>query len=226
MNQFDFTFSDTIAGYVTGYDRDTDTYTVQTSDEREYAIKLKDNTYAMLVRNLDEPYQDATGQMRDMLVPGRFLFTYGIFYPEGSDNTFEAQFILFVGRRQSEYVFEKSDWWVRQIESLGNFYLDAQFGGEPVNYDNYRTNITLTGEKAQDRYRQETDTISRLVYGFASAYMLTGDDRFLEGAERGTEYLREHMRFYDYGRKHRLLVPRHRRGGPPRNEGLRVRVRR
>ena len=57
--------------------------------------------------------------------------------------------------------------------------------------------ITLTGEKAQDRYRQETDTISRLVYGFASAYLLTGDDRYLEGAEQGTEYLREHMRFYD-----------------------------
>ena len=27
--------------------------------------------------------------------------------------------------------------------------------------------------------------------------MLTGDDRFLEAAEKGTEYLREHMRFYD-----------------------------
>ena len=94
-------------------------------------------------------------------------------------------------------MFEKQDWWVRQIESLGDFYLHAQFGDEPVDYDNYRTTITLTGEKAQDRYRQETDTISRLVYGFASAYLLTGDDRFLEGAEKGTEYLREHMRFYD-----------------------------
>jgi mannose/cellobiose epimerase-like protein (N-acyl-D-glucosamine 2-epimerase family) len=196
-NQIDFTFSDTIAGYVTSYDRDSDAYTVETSDGRAYTIKLKDNTYAMLVRNLGDPYQDATGQLRDMLVPGRFLFTYGVFYPEGGDYTFEAQFLLFVGRRQKEYVFEKSDWWTRQIEALGNFYLNAQFGDEPVNYDNYRTNITLTGEKAQDRYRQETDTISRLVYGFASAYLLTGDDRFLEGAEKGTEYLREHMRFYD-----------------------------
>ena len=35
------------------------------------------------------------------------------------------------------------------------------------------------------------------MYGFATAYMLTGDDRFLEGAEKGTEYLREHMRFVD-----------------------------
>ena len=27
--------------------------------------------------------------------------------------------------------------------------------------------------------------------------MLTGDDRYLEVAEKGTEYLRDHMRFYD-----------------------------
>ncbi len=67
----------------------------------------------------------------------------------------------------------------------------------PIDYKNYRTTIQLTGEKEADNYRQETDTISRLVYGFASAYLLTGDDRYLEGAEKGTEYLREHMRFYD-----------------------------
>jgi hypothetical protein len=96
-----------------------------------------------------------------------------------------------------EYVFERPDWWVNQIRQLGNFYLAAQFPDGKVNYDNYRTTITLTGDKATDNYRQETDTISRLVYGFATAYMLTGDDRYLEGAERGTEYLREHMRFYD-----------------------------
>ena len=73
----------------------------------------------------------------------------------------------------------------------------AQFRGQEIDYDNYRTTIKLTGEKATDNYRQETDTISRLVYGFASAYLLTGDDRYLEGAEKGTEYLRDHMRFYD-----------------------------
>ena len=47
------------------------------------------------------------------------------------------------------------------------------------------------GTKTQSG-RQETDTISRLVYGFASAYLLTGEDRYLEAAENGTEYLREH----------------------------------
>ena len=33
------------------------------------------------------PYIDATGQMRDMLEPGRYLFAYGIFYPRGRRRT-------------------------------------------------------------------------------------------------------------------------------------------
>jgi hypothetical protein len=65
-----------------------------------------------------------------------------------------------------------------------------------VDYRIYRTILNLAGEKKGDR-RQETDTISRLVYGFASAYLMTGEERYLVGAERGTEYLRDHMRFVD-----------------------------
>jgi mannose/cellobiose epimerase-like protein (N-acyl-D-glucosamine 2-epimerase family) len=196
-NSVRFTFSDTLAGQVNKYNRDTDIYEVKTLDGRTFNVKLKGNTYAQIVRNLGDPYYDCTGQMREMLVPGRFLFTYGIYYPQGDGYVFEAQFLIFVGRKPQEYTFEKQDWWVDQIRSLGEFYLRAQFGDEEINYDNYRTTVTLTGERARDRYRQETDTISRLVYGFASAYLLTGEDRFLEAAEKGTEYLREHMRFYD-----------------------------
>jgi mannose/cellobiose epimerase-like protein (N-acyl-D-glucosamine 2-epimerase family) len=197
MNDINFTFSDLIAGYVTSYDRSADIYSVKTSGGREFQIKLKGNTYAQLVRNLGDPYQDSTGQIRDMLVPGRYLFTYGVFYPESGGNVFEAQFIIFVGRKPDEYAQERPDWWVRQIEQIGDFYLHAQFGDEPVDYRNYRTLIKLSGERERDNYRQETDTISRLIYGLSSAYMLTGQDRFLEAADKGTEYLREHHRFYD-----------------------------
>jgi len=121
LDQMRFTFSDTIAGYVTNFNRDTDAFTLKTSDGREYTVKLKGSTYAQFVRNLDDPYHDATGQMREMLVPGRFLYAYGVFYPEVKGYTYEAQFLVFVGRRPGEYVFESPDWWVRQITSLGNF---------------------------------------------------------------------------------------------------------
>lgn len=196
-DQMQFTFSDTIAGYVTHFDQATDTFTLRTSGGQEFPVRLKGNTYAQFVRNLEEPYHDATGQMRAMLTPGRYLFVYGTFYPERGGYTYEAQYLVFVGRRTDDYVFERPDWWINQIRSLGDFYLKAQFGDGPVDYKYYRTTITLTGEKPLDNYRQETDTISRLVYGFATAFMLTGDERYLEGAEKGTEYLREHMRFYD-----------------------------
>lgn len=197
MNSLPTTFSDTIAGYVTTFDAAADRFSMQTSGGRTYEVQLKGNTYAQLVRNLGDPYQDSTGQMRAMLVPGRYLYVYGTFYADEAGETFEAQYLVFVGRGVGEFVFERPDWWVRQIGELAEFYTLAQFGEGEIDYRNYRTTIRLTGEKPADNYRQETDTISRLVYGLASAYMLTGEDRFLEAAEKGTEYLREHMRFYD-----------------------------
>jgi len=202
MNQtLPATFSDTVAGYVVNYDKASDSFTLRTAGDAVYTVKFKSNTYANLVRNLGDPYQDATGQMRAMLTPGRYLYVYGIFYADAASPTFEAQFLVFVGRGADEYVFERPDWWVNQIRELADFYVGAQFGDGPIDYRDYRTVISLTGERATDNYRQETDTISRLVYGLASAYMLTGEDRYLEAAEKGTEYLREHMRFYDADEK-------------------------
>jgi mannose/cellobiose epimerase-like protein (N-acyl-D-glucosamine 2-epimerase family) len=195
------TFSDTVAGYVVAYDRAGDTFTLRTAGDALYTVKFKPNTYANLVRNLGDPYQDATGQMRAMLTPGRYLYVYGIFYSDPAGTAFEAQFLVFVGRGADEYVFERPDWWVNQIRELADFYVGAQFGDGPIDYRDYRTTISLTGERAVDNYRQETDTISRLVYGLASAFMLTGEERYLEAAEKGTEYLREHMRFYDSDEK-------------------------
>ena len=195
MTKVDFPFSDLIAGYVTHYDSDRDIFGLKTSDDREFKVKLSPMAYAKLIQNFNEGYPDATGSMRSMLVPGRYLFTYGVFYPDSE--FFDAKQIVFAGRKKNEYVFEKQDWWVKQINCLGKFYLKAQFGEGEYDYRKYRTTLSLSGAQSTTNFRQETDTISRLVYGFASAFAITGDDSFLEAAERGTEYLREHMRFVD-----------------------------
>jgi mannose/cellobiose epimerase-like protein (N-acyl-D-glucosamine 2-epimerase family) len=194
-SSIDFTFSDLIAGYVTYYDSEKDIFGLKTSDGREFQAKLSPMTYAKLLQNLDEAYPDATGSMRSMLTPDRYLFTYGIFYPDSP--IFEAKQIVFVGRQSDDYIFEKPNWWVDQVHSLANFYLNAQFGDEEVDYRLYRTTLSLSGARSMVNFRQETDTISRLVYGFATAFLMTGEDKFLDAAEKGTEYLREHMRFLD-----------------------------
>ena len=191
----EFAFSDLIAGYVTNFDSGTDIFGLKTTDGREFKAKLTPTSYAKLVQNLDEAYPDATGSIRSMLVPGRYVFTYGVFYPDSS--IFEAKQIVFVGRQADDYIFEKSNWWVDQVRSLANFYVKAQFGGEEIDYRNYRTTLSLSGVRSLVNFRQETDTISRMIYGMATAYMMTGEEIFLEAAEKGTEYLRDHMRFVD-----------------------------
>jgi mannose/cellobiose epimerase-like protein (N-acyl-D-glucosamine 2-epimerase family) len=197
-NRLSFTFSDLIAGYVVKPLGDGEFFTLRTSDGRLFEIKLGANLYAQMVRNLGEPWQDCTGLIRTMVVEGRYLYAYGVFYPEDDATKFEVKELKFVGRTPKDFVFEKPSWWVHQIDELGEFYLNAQFGGggDKIDYRNYRTNLTLGGAKTVD-HRQETDTISRLVYGFASAFQLTGREDFLLAAERGTQYLRDHMRFYD-----------------------------
>ena len=197
-NTIDFTFSDLVAGYVQDYDQDTDVFTLQTSDGRDYSVGLSDTTFAEMLRNLSEAYVDATGQVRDLLGPGRFVYAYGVHYPDGGSFTFEAKHLVLMGATESEFAFERPDWWVTQVRALGDFYLRAEFGDQTVDFRNYRTTLGLDGGRAAT-FRQETDTISRLVYGFATAYLMTGEDRFLEAADKGTAYLRDHMRSADIG---------------------------
>ncbi|HEY4028282.1 MAG TPA: AGE family epimerase/isomerase [Candidatus Dormibacteraeota bacterium] len=200
-----FTFSDLIAGYVTRFDEEESAFGLRTTDGREFRLHLTGNASACFIRNLGDRYQDASPNLRDLLVPERFLFAYGISYPEAGDARFEVKQLVFAGRHRDEYVFEEPSWWVNQSRAVADFYLTAQFPDGKYDYANYRSRIALDGTHLPGShgpdYRQETDTISRMVYGLASAFLLTGEDRFLEAAERGTEYLREHMRVVDGERK-------------------------
>jgi mannose/cellobiose epimerase-like protein (N-acyl-D-glucosamine 2-epimerase family) len=199
MKKIDFTVSDLIAGYVIRYDSTRDAFGLKTSDGREFLVNLTPTAhdYVEIVHNLGENYQNAADKLKEMLVPGRYLFVYGIFYPDGpsDEHGFEAKHIVFLGTGVEEYRFEEQDWWISQIRQLAEFYLKAEFDDGEIDYRKYRTNLSLTGQREGER--QEADTISRLVYGFASAYLMTGEDRYLEAAQKGTDYLREKMQKRD-----------------------------
>ncbi|MDD3415564.1 MAG: AGE family epimerase/isomerase [Lachnospiraceae bacterium] len=197
MKMNNFEFSDLIAGYVMDYDG-KERFRMKTTDGRIFDVILGSNLYARMVRNLSEPYKDCTAQIPNMLKTDQLLFVYGIFYPNGEskeDYVFEAKCIDFVGKDKDSFRFEEINWWAVQAGQVAEFFTQAQFGDD-INYDKYRTSLALTGEQ-KDSFRQETDTISRLIYGLASAYMLTGEEKFLEGAEKGSAYLQDHMKFYD-----------------------------
>jgi len=200
--QLNFTFSDLIAGYI----RSVETPSVfdsqgfielETSDGRRYSVKVTAACYAELVRNLGEPFQVAPS-IADILVEGRFIHVYGLFYPEAIDLKFEAKHILLFGRTSDHLRFEEQNWWIHQIQQLCNFYLESQFQvneGETIDFKNFRTDLSAEGKKLDGV--QNLDTVSRLVYGFATAYMMTGDERALEAATKGTEYMQKHFRHRD-----------------------------
>lgn len=196
MDQLTWTFSDTIAGYVTTADIPNKKFGLKTTDDREFEVRLTPATYAEVTRNLGEPFQDPGAPLESLLTPDRYLFAYGIFYPEKEGLVFEAKRIILTGRAPHEFRAEAPNWWLDQIRQLAEFYFNAQFANGSVDYRNYRTHLTLEGQQIEST-RQETDTISRMIYGFASAYLLTGEDKYLEAAEKGTEYLRDHMRAVD-----------------------------
>ena len=97
MNGIDFTFSDTIAGYVVRVEWDNNAFVLKTSDDREYEVTLNRAVYAEVVRNLGEAYIDCTAQLKDMLEVDKYLYVHGIFYPEDTMK-FDAKHIVFVGR--------------------------------------------------------------------------------------------------------------------------------
>jgi len=199
--QIDFTFSDTMAGYVKSFDSAKGSFTLTMMDGRESTVYLTPSTFARFNYNLDEPYKDATGQIPTLLaLPRQFVFAYGTFYPgtNGSGGRFEAQWMVFPGQGPGVYRQEEPDWWIQQSDSIGHNYLRWQFDypKKDIDFKNYRTMLHLAGAKKGD-YLQETDTISRLIFGLSTAYMMTGKDEFLEAAEIGTVYLRDHMRFND-----------------------------
>jgi mannose/cellobiose epimerase-like protein (N-acyl-D-glucosamine 2-epimerase family) len=196
----DFTFSDTIAGYVTSFSSKESQFTLKTSDDRGFVVDITPNTFARFTYNLGEDYRDATSLIPSLLAVNRqFVFAYGTFYPGAAGAArLQAQWLVFPGNGPGAFRQEEPDWWINQARSIGECYLRWQFGypGTEIDYRNYRTFLHLAGSKRGD-YLQETDTISRLVYGLSTAYMLTGEDAFLQAAEKGTQYLRDHMRFYD-----------------------------
>ncbi|MFE0105114.1 AGE family epimerase/isomerase [Streptomyces sp. NPDC059009] len=189
-----FSFSDSTAGYV--IDRRGNRVTLRTLDGSTVTLHLAETTHAQRLRNLGQSYDDVSGDLYAQLTPGRFVFSYGPVYPDPDGLRFQVSQLVLVNDESGEWPFERPGWWTEQLREIATFYRRSQFGAGPVDFGDYRTVISGSGGKTAHLV-QETDTISRMVYGMASAYMLTGDEDALEVAEAGSRYLHDHMRYVD-----------------------------
>ncbi|WP_405474986.1 AGE family epimerase/isomerase [Streptomyces sp. NBC_00009] len=192
--KIDFPFSDSIAGYV--QQRQGRRVTLRTLDNRTVDVHLTDTTHGQRLRNLGRRYEDVSADLYGQLTPGRFVFCYGPIYPNADGAHYQASQLVFVNDEHHQWPFERPGWWSEQLRELATFYRQSQFAGGAIDFGDYRTVISGSGGKTAHPI-QETDTISRMVYGMASAFMLTGDEDALAVANAGSAYLHDHLRYVD-----------------------------
>ncbi len=151
------------------------------------------------------------------LVEGTMVSVEGIYQRHGGKETFEARTVhllqqapldwkpgtnhadeMGVGTADRRFYFEYTYWWITQIQRLADRWLDDLFG-ERRDYqladfaELYRTNLNILGDPTDDNV-QEMATLSRLIYGLSSAFLLTGSERYYMAAKAGIAYQREAFR--------------------------------
>ena len=158
------------------------------------ALRIADNAWLHSLRQLDERQRLPDPKAVDGLQIGNWLAASGLIYSDSSELL--AKEVSLIGEREQSLVIEQPDWWSSQAREVAEFWVRTQFGtGEVGEASGYRTSITKSGEKRPDSVNlQETDTISRLIYGLSSAYMMNGNARVLRAAAELVRYQRERLR--------------------------------
>jgi mannose/cellobiose epimerase-like protein (N-acyl-D-glucosamine 2-epimerase family) len=156
---------------------------------------------------------------------GTKLWVEGIYQENANQRRYEARTVYLLHSGSGKLLFEETHWWLVQISQMTDRWLDQLFE-KRRNYELgdfaefYRTNLNITGGETDDTV-QECATLSRLIYGLSSAYLITGAERYLLAARAGVAYQREAFRslshdgqycFWSYGRRsgkagETLIVP-------------------
>lgn len=160
-------------------------------------------------------------KIRKYIKKDRLVSIYGIYIRDEGREHFDARIInlaqVFNDKYKEEnFLFEDGHWWLTQIACLADNWLDNLFGSTNVyDFTKYRTNLGISGMPVENESIQECATLSRLIYGLSSAYLLTGSERFLQAAKNGVTYQREWFRslshdgkycFWAFGKQDRNMI--------------------
>ena len=137
---------------------------------------------------------DAKKQLIKYIKPGIMLCMLGVVSTNSEPVTvYNARRVILMHSEPGVYGWESTHWWIQQINTLFEQWLDVLFGtkrkfNENDFAENYRTNLDLLGGVTANEM-QECATMSRFLYGLSSSYMLTGNDRALSAAKACSRYL-------------------------------------
>jgi mannose/cellobiose epimerase-like protein (N-acyl-D-glucosamine 2-epimerase family) len=202
----------TVCGTVINLDLDTLSFCVQSRSGDTFDTYVGPTTNYEVLTNIDGIWRDRVAEpeglnrnddalrydlqkyvKRDMV-----LFVRGIYQMHGNRGRFDARTIYLLHSDPGKYLFEETHWWLVQIAQMADRWLDLLFDAKrSYQIDDfsrlYRTNLNITGGPTNDNV-QECATLSRLIYGLSSAYLLTGAERYYLAAKAGVAYQREAFR--------------------------------
>lgn len=195
-----------IIGEIIALDPTARTLTVKTRSGNEFVVNARDTTWWDAVKNLDRIDRkrprmgDAPTPRWDNLEVGDMVAVEGVYSRNGDAESYDALAIHELISARGYYQFEHTFWWISQITCMANRWLDYLFGDAQeytINHFSalYRTSLNIQGMPIQEEGdKQEMATLSRLIYGLSSAYLLSGDKRFFMAAKEGVAYQREAFR--------------------------------
>ena len=225
-----FTQSTTLLGTVSHADTPNACFTLRCRSGDSFLVYVDPETAFGVLRNIDgvsrdrvpappdfHPEQGPSERVRKYIRDGDLIFVQGTVMVHGDQKRFDAHTVTLMHAQPGKYLFEEeTHWWLTQISSLADEWLDDLFGerrayGVADFAELYRTNLNIMGQPTDDNV-QECATLSRLIYGLSSAYLLTGKERYVDAAKAGVRYQRETFRsvshdgrycFWNFGKRRR-----------------------
>lgn len=201
-----FTHSIRIMGTAQEFDPEQLRFKLKCQSGDTFDVNVGEGTGYYFIRNFDGLNRDRTptregydynnprDQLKRYIRDDILVSAYGI-YQEHEENTrFDAKEIWLFHNINNEYLFEETHWWRTQITALADRWLFNQLGPSNMyDFSNYQTNLSFVGGKVGNTI-QECATLSRLIYGLSSAYLMSGNERYYQAARHGIEYQRNMFR--------------------------------
>jgi putative intracellular protease/amidase/mannose/cellobiose epimerase-like protein (N-acyl-D-glucosamine 2-epimerase family) len=215
----------TLMGVVIKKQPDTHHFSIQTRSGDVFDIRVRSATEFRVLQNLDgvnnnrfvnplHPPDNPRTQIEAYIRKNQLVAVQAIYQVQKEHTCFDATCVHLLTTPDSKFLFEQTHWWLNQCARLADEWLDDLFG-DHRNYNEadfaklYRTNLNIIGLPTDENI-QEMATLSRLIYGLSSTYLLTGCNRYLQAATAGVRFQREAFRslshdgrhcFWAYGRR-------------------------
>lgn len=149
-------------------------------------------------------------KMRKYLDLGILVLVEGIAYSNHLANKIEVRTVYLLYDQKGEKItenkgnlfFENPKWWVDMISALGNTWFNNFFADGNVDFTRYRTDLNELFQPKSES--QEVAVLSRLLYGYAVTYQLTGKEKYLTALREGVKYQRQTFRYAVPGGKYVL----------------------